>query len=583
VLVLPGVRAHSYAAELAFATQSSTNQGALLKRTLLPLTLLALGHAVLAQQVPSAGSQLQSIPAAPVAPRPAPEIRIEQRPAAGAAPADEARILVKSLRITGAQLFPESQLLALTGFVPGSELGLSDLQAMADRITAYYRSQGFFVAQAYMPAQDIQDNAVTIAVTEGRYGAVTLRNATNLSDNLSRNALTGVRSGDVIATEPLETRLLMLSDLPGVNVRSTLVPGASVGTSDLLVDVTPGQRVSGSIDADNAGNRYTGAYRAGATVNLNNPLGLGDVASLRLLTSGSGLQYGRASYQLQAGRAQLGVAYSALRYELGREFAPLQAHGSAQIASVFGRYPLLRSRDNNVYAQLAYDAKTFQDRVDSVPAVTDKKAGVWMASLYGDHRDALGGLGLNAWSVTWSSGNIDIRTPAARAADALGPRSNGHFDKLAFSATRLQTLGGPFSAYASASGQLASKNLDVSEKMSLGGMNAVRAYPEGEAYADEGIVATLEGRMLLPRPSGRIPGQVQLVAFIDAGSVTHDRNPWTAAPNHRTLYGAGVGINWAEAGNFLVRAFYARRLGSEPATSAPDRSGRFWVQLVKYF
>ena len=46
--------------------------------------------------------------------------------------------------------------------------------------------------------------------------------------------------------------------------------------------------------ADNAGNRYTGANRLGATINLNNAAGLGDIASLRTLTSGSGLNYARA-------------------------------------------------------------------------------------------------------------------------------------------------------------------------------------------------------------------------------------------------------------------------------------------------
>jgi len=33
----------------------------------------------------------------------------------------------------------------------------------------------------------------------------------------------------------------------------------------------------------------------------------------------------------------------------------------------------------------------------------------------------------------------------------------------------------------------------------------------------------------------------------------------------------------------VVRMVYARRIGNDPARSAPDRSGRFWVQLVKYF
>jgi hemolysin activation/secretion protein len=488
------------------------------------------------------------------------------------------------LRLQGATLYPEAELLALTQFTPGSELSLADLQAMAARITEHYRRNGYFVAQAYLPAQDIRDGQVTIAVSEGRLGSVQLRNQSKLSDQVARSALTGLEPGDAIATGPFESRLLLLSDLPGVNVRSTLVPGASVGTSDLLVDVGPGQRVTGSIDADNAGNRYTGTYRLGATVNVNNPLGLGDVASLRVLSSGSGLRYARGSYQLQVGRGQVGIAYSRLDYELGREFASLGAHGTAQIASVYGRYPVLRSRNDNLYLQLALDARTFEDHVDSVPSVTERNSRVLMASAFGDHRDALGGGGVNSWFLTWSSGQLDLETPAARASDALTARTNGHFDKLSFSAMRLQRVGGgPFSVYAGVSGQLASKNLDVSEKMSLGGMNGVRAYPEGEAYADEGVLLSVEARMDLPPPPAPVPGRMQLAAFVDAGSVTTNKKPWAAGDNHRTLSGAGVGINWAEPGNFLVRAFVARKLGNERATSAPDASTRFWVQLVKYF
>ncbi len=546
-------------------------------------TLLLIGQSVLAQQLPSAGSQLQSIPAQPSADRPSPAFRIEQQPPSAVPVAGEGgRIAVTSLRISGARLYDENTLLAVTGFVARNDASLADLQVLADRITAHYRKAGYFAAQAYLPPQDVRDGAITIAVLEGRYGAVSLRNDAGLNERLVRNALTGVTSGDVIATEPLETRLLALSDLPGVNVRSSLAPGAEPGTSDLMVNVTPGRRVTGNVDADNGGNRYTGRYRLGATLNLNNPLGLGDVASLRLLTTGKGLQYARAAYQMQVGRGQVGIGYSALDYKLGREFAPLQANGTARVASIFGRYPLVRSRNNNVNAQLEYNARTFQDRVDSIPAVTDKKTDVVIASLYGDYRDALGS-GMSAWSVSLASGNLDIETPAARAADAAGARSQGRFSKLSFSATRLQSLGGPFSAYASVNGQLASRNLDVSEKMPLGGMNAVRAYPEGEAYADQAAVITLEGRMLLGNAPAGLPGQVQLVAFVDAGTATRDRNAWAPGSNHRTLYGAGVGANWAVGGDFFARAFYARRLGSERATSEPDERGRIWVQLVKYF
>ena len=44
-----------------------------------------------------------------------------------------------------------------------------------------------------------------------------------------------------------------------------------------------------------------------------------------------------------------------------------------------------------------------------------------------------------------------------------------------------------------------------------------------------------------------------------------------------------MGVNWALPGNFVARAYYARKIGNDIATSAPDKSGRFWIQLVKYF
>lgn len=555
----------------------------MIRNKFLPFALLALSQSVFAQQPPSAGSQIQQIPPSPTPQKAAPTIRIEPGAAPATPASDTVKITVNRLQVTGARVYPEAELVALTGFKPGSELSLGELRNMALTITQRYRSAGYFVAQAYLPAQEIKDGTVTIAVIEGQYGKVAVRNQSNLSDDLVQSQLGGINSGDTVAIAPLESRLLLLSDIPGVNVTSTLTPGASVGASDLIVDVVPGQRVTGSIDADNAGNRYTGEYRLGATVNLNNAAGRGDVASLRVLTSGSGLNYARASYQMQFGKATAGVAYSWLGYELGKEFSDTGATGTARIASVYGSYPLIRSRNTNLYAGLAFDHKTFQDKnpTDLTMPVADKKSQVLTASLRGDHRDSLGGGGLSGYSLAWSAGNIDLQTPGLKLDDAPA-QTSGHFNKLGFSAMRLQSVTDTFSLYAGINGQMASKNLDSSEKMELGGMYGVRAYPEGEAYADQGYVLTLEARMRLPTPY-QFPGQMQLIGFVDTGTVSINKNPWTTGDKHRTLSGAGVGLNWSDTNNFLVRAFYARKLGSGTATSAPDKSGRFWIQAVKYF
>jgi hemolysin activation/secretion protein len=551
----------------------------MLKNKLIPCALLVLGHGAFAAQPPTAGSQMQQIPPTPMPQIVAPRFEVQPGNVPASTATDSVSITVNSLRVTGAKAYSEAELLALTGFKPGSELTISNLRAMANAISDFYHRNGYFLAQAYLPAQDIKDGVVTIAVMDGQYGKVSLNNETNVSGKLANGLLGGLNSGDPVTSAPLESRLLLLSDLPGVKVNSTLVPGAEMGTSDLIVNLTPGKRISGSIDADNAGNRYTGANRLGATVNFNEPTGNGDVASLRALTSGSGLNYLRGSYQLQFGKAKVGVAYSALRYELGEEFESLRANGTAEIATVYGSYPLIRSRNNNLYVGLAYDDKTFQDKIDATSTVSDKQAQVFMASVNGDH---VGGNGQSAYSLTWSSGNIDLQTPVNLAFDAATAQTNGHFNKLAFSATRVQGLTDMFSLSASVNGQIASKNLDVSEKMELGGMYGVRAYPEGEAFGDEGYVLNMEARMNLAKFSERMPGQLQLIAFGDVGSVVADKNPWPpiTGTSRRTLAGYGLGVNWSETNNFMVRAYYAFRVTHHPL---PDETGRFWIQAVKYF
>jgi hemolysin activation/secretion protein len=454
---------------------------------------------------------------------------------------------------------------------------------MASLITEHYRSNGYFVARAYLPVQDVSNHVVTIAVSEGTYGKVTVRNQSAVADGLAYRRLEGLDSGDAITIAPLESRLLLLSDIPGVNVGSTLVPGATLGSSDLIVDVTPGRLVTGSIDADNAGNPYTGENRLGATVNLNNPLGRGDVASLRVLTSGSGLNYGRASYQMMFGTASVGVGYSKLRYELDKPFDILGANGTADVASVYGSMPLIRSRNSNLYAGLSYEHRTFQDSLDLFDSVIDRKARVATANLYGNHHDTIGRGGMSAFLLSLSAGSLDIETPGALMLDAASARTNGSYNKLWFNATRSQSITDDFSLHGSLTGQWASKNLDPSEKMVLGGIDGIRAYPQGEGFGDQGYLVNLEARLRLAGLSGRVPGDVHLLGLVDAGRITIDKNPWYPGENTRTLSGTGVGITWAEPGNFAVRTYYARKLGNEPAISAPDKSGRFWIQAVKFF
>ncbi len=546
--------------------------------------LLATGHALAAPPpVVGAGGQFQQIPPAPEPERTIPDIRIDRgdktRDLGPAGP----KVLVQSLHVSGETLFPEAELIAVAGFRPGSQLDLRDLREMAARISDFYNRRGYFVAQAYLPAQDIEAGAVTIVVIEGHYGKVGLNNHTNLSDHLAHSILGGLDSGDVVAGGPLERRLLILSDIPGVLVKSTLSPGAEVGTSDLTVALTPGPRFSGSIDADNGGDPNTGAWRLGGTLNINDPTGHGDLITLRALSSFDGLDYGRAAYQFQVQDATIGVSYAALDYRLHGDFSALRASGTAQVASAYASYPVVRSYDNNLVALTDFDYRTYRDKEDAIFLVTDKDEYALLVGISGDHHDTLGGGGWDQFSLGYTFGDLDIRTPTARIIDAATARAEGGYGKLSFSVSRLQTVWGPVSVYGLIRGQAASKNLDISEKMELGGAYAVRAYAEGAIYADDGYVATIEARLLLPPMPAPLPGRVQLFGFIDTAQASANHSPWFPGPNRESVSGGGVGLNWTAFNNFVVKATYAHTLGDAVGVPGPIASSRGWIQLVKLF
>ncbi|MGB4360891.1 MAG: POTRA domain-containing protein, partial [Rhodoferax sp.] len=159
---------------------------------LLPLAMLVLGPAAFAATPLGAGGQMQQIPPPPQPQTVAPAFEVKPTSQPVAAPQDNAKIIVNRLQVTGAQVYTEARLLEVTGFAPGSSLSLTDLQGMAARIATYYRQNGYFVAQAYVPAQEIQGGVVTIAVIEGQYGKVSLNNQTNVSNALANDLLAGI-------------------------------------------------------------------------------------------------------------------------------------------------------------------------------------------------------------------------------------------------------------------------------------------------------------------------------------------------------------------------------------------------------
>ncbi|MES2280981.1 MAG: ShlB/FhaC/HecB family hemolysin secretion/activation protein [Pseudomonadota bacterium] len=543
--------------------------------------LLALyGGSVLAQTAPAPNAgqvlrDLQQTPS-PVVPQAVPLQRIEESavPTAG----DQSKVLVKSIVITGNQEVPSAELQPLVASLVGSEQTLAQLNAAARRITAYYRSKGFAVARAYLPAQDITDGTITISVIEGRISSYRVNNTSLLSYATANAYIGDVKTGDVIRSEHIDRGLLLLQDTPGVSSsRATLQPGASVGTSELLIEVNPASRYNGSVVLDNYGSRYTGEYRVGANLNLASPLGRGDQLSFSALTSGSGLNFGRLAWQIPVGSngLRVGAAYFDTRYKLGKEFATLLANGTARSTSVFAAYPFIRSQMRNLSGTLSYEDKNLNDRVDSTATQTGKKIGVTTLGLSGNIQDALWGGGISSFDLSLVMGKLAIQSPTALTIDSASARTNGSYNRVSYNLNRLQRLSNSTLLAAGFSGQFAGKNLDSSEKFSLGGLNGVRAQPQGEASGDEGFRGSLELRQAFTP-------NIQGTLFYDFGSITKiNKTPFgAAAANSRNLSGAGFGVN-ANFGKVLVRSALAWRVDGGLPTSLPASQVRTPTLLLQ--
>lgn len=551
----------------------------------------------LAQLPPDAGRIQQDfergrVPPAP--PRTPAEPLIEQpaRPALKAP--DSVRFLVKGFRITRSTAFTEGELLPLLKDFVGKELALDDLERAADVITRHYRDHGYFVARGYVPAQEIRDGIVEITVLEGRLDRVSVKpiSETRLRPQVVESTLqNALPPGGLIREQDLERGLLLLNDLPGIDVRSVLQPGATIGTSNLTAQLSEGPRISGEVDVDTYGNKFSGRYRLGGTLYLNDASGYGDLLSIRLQAA-EGAAYARIAYAIPVGSSGLkaGAAYTGTTYELCCEFSTLEARGDAQTATLSALYPVLRSRDANFYVSATYDVRDYFNATVA-STTSDKRAQVATLAGSGDFRDSAGGGGLSTYAIGVSSGrlNLDGHAPD-RALDDATARTHGDYAKAAYSLVRQQRLGEALSLYGALAGQFASKNLDSSEKFVLGGPFGVRAYPTGEAVGDEGLLANLELRYDWG-PS------LQLAAFLDHGEIRLHRNEWpgwqganTRISNRYGLSGYGLGLNLNRPASFSLRASIAHRIGENPGRDVNDNDSdgtqnrtQFWLQAIAFF
>jgi hemolysin activation/secretion protein len=550
---------------------------------------------------PDAGTLLDfPLPAPFPAPQIGPLLSLPLRNSASPASAS-LRITPAAFIFAGNRIFPRPILEALLAGFVDKPTDLAGLAVAVNTVSAYYRSRGYLLTEAYLPEQAFSatGGTVTINVIEAKVGRVSVDMQGDTQSRLSRAYVENLvashlKKGDDITEYALDKPILLLRDLAGYDASATVEPGQNLGEADIRVAVNhKGSRIDGSLGVDNYGAIAAGAIKTVGSVNINNLLGRGDVLALSSQFSDQpGSSLFRAGYTAPVGGlgTRVGVNLARLNYALGKQFAALGATGKADILGINLSHPLLRGRDDSLYASVNVEQKRFLDETASPSLKAEREIASLRVGLAGNFTDNLAGAtatALNAYAVNATLGRLKL-DPANLALDGGlgGLRTAGLFNKLSVDYQRAQFFGGTSSLYFAAQAQLASKNLSSAEKIALGGPNGVRGYPVGEGIGDAGALMSLEYRYQLPAAISLAKAPVSLLTFYDYGYVRFNQNgpSLPGAKNSVALSSVGVGAMVGKVGSFLIKTHVAWRTNENlPSTGDADRSPRAWLSAQTWF
>lgn len=537
-------------------------------------------------RLPSSGSLLRSNPVlnAPAEPQGGDEVKVERERAAPApqSSADQAAVHIARIEVDNVPAHLKPQVDAVVAPYHDRDMTLTDMRNVAVLVTGILLDNGETISYAYVPQQQIVDGVVRLGILRGHVEAIRLRrNDSPVKDGVLQGYLdSGISpAGDV---QTAQGQLTRLSDLPGIGgITPMLSPGQTPGGTILTVDADAGTRVNGVFVADNAGSRVSGRNRLGAQVGVNSPLGLGDRFQAVFYSAPGFLQFnhdsdggntliGRVSYDMPVGRrgARAGVSVSQVNYTLGGLYNDL-GEGNATVYSLYGSYPLVRTQSASLNLNVNLDYKRLSDSL--FDEANQRRASVVSAQVSGSRQGMLAGLpNILQYQVGVTGGDLHNQ-------DAWnGAQTRGmYFKAMQYAKLSLVLRRGVY-LDVSVQGQQASRNLDGSEKMSLGGPNAVRAYSNDTVSADSGHIVSAQLNAAVPFIDG-LTAQV----FYDRARATVQKFVSSGA-NVVTMEGYGFGLNYAIAKRAEFNLMHALRMGSHRLLGQQHRAMTWFNTAVRF-
>ena len=506
----------------------------------------------------------------------------------------------KSWVFVGVTKFPVEELEQLLEKFIDQPITFSGLSKVTAVIEKKYELNGN-IARAVIPPQDITGGVVKIEVVEGRFGKVIFdpTGSSSVKESIVLSLLNSqISSGQLYEASDFDRRLLVADDLPGVSLTGFLQSSQKPAHVDLVVKSSKEPAYIADLAADNANSRSLGSEKVSFSGMLVSPFQFGETLALQTLKS-KGSRYGRFSlgFPLGARGWKMNLNVSRMNYNVvAPELKSLDISGKVNEEGVSLRYPIIRSREGNLYSTLSYDHREYSTTVRGA-VQKDYSIDNTKVQFSANFFDKFLKGGANSASFSFTHGK----------AEGDNVPKNYH-TLLNYTLTRQQSFSEKLSLFLSLTGQygvdVSSSNaqqisfkpkdsdketvsdqeyLDSAENFSLGGLGGIRAYPSGEASGPQGQKLSAEFRYLAAK-------SLIIKPFYDWGMV-EKRAPTSFGPSEYEISGAGVSTSWSTPIGFSLQATYARRIGNNPnpdPNTGFDSDGtleknRWWIVLARTF
>lgn len=496
------------------------------------------------------------------------------------------KTLIKGFKFTGVNSLKIEDLNNLLKNYENKELNFSQLTELASIITKYYRSKGFFVARAYLPVQNIKNNnnIFEISIIEGNYNKFQLENKSNVQSDYIQNVLDNTKNrSKVITNNSLERTVLLVNETPGLLLSAVeVIPGDEVGTSNFLVKTDESSFYNGYLIGDNQGSRYTGKNRLMSGVTINSPARYGDELSFSgLMTNGSDLKNGNVGYMFPLGYDGLTGKFNFANTLYNLNKIEGGYNGESKIFDFTLSYPILKTKAESLYVKSVLSSKKMKDYQEN-DITTDKDVKVLNLKLeHVKQTNVLGLDGVMNSNLNLGLGRLQFNDVDSQDIDARGAKTQGRYEKIEGNTNLSLQIDNNFMLSNSFAFQqaLGNKNLDGSEDFSLGGINGVKVYPDGEFSAENGLMWNVELFRKLPEINS-VSHKVSV--FYDAATATMQDSSFDAEFRRRTLQDMGLGyqMNYKD---FFAKSYVAWKLGADDVTSEPSYNSRVLFQTGLVF